>query len=308
MTPSTDDRPEDGTETDRTGTEPRPSATTRPSRGEPADGSRSSPDPAEAAARAELLAEENRRLRAEYARARRATYRRTAWWLAAVGAVAVLGGLVFTDGREVLFALGGTGLFGAILTYYLAPGRFVAADVGERVYAASAANATALIDELGLRSERRYLPGDGSSTPRLFVPQHGDCDCPDDRAGPIVTDPGERGLLLEPTGGRLFESFERTLEGSLSADPSAAATRLADGLVEQFELATDAEPSVDAEDGRVTVAIESSAFGDVDRFDHPVASFLAVGLADALERPIELEVDPGDGRAEWLVTCRWEPA
>lgn len=237
----------------------------------------------------------------------RATYRRTARWLVVVGAIAALGGLLFPDGREVLFALGGTGLFGAILTRYLTPGQFVAADVGERVYAATATNASALVDELGLRDERLYLPGNGSPSPRLFVPRRAEYALPDDRSGPIVTRSAERGLLLEPTGGELFESFERTLDGSLATDPAAAATQLADGVVEQFELARGAEPSVDADEGRVTVAIESSAFGDVDRFDHPIASFFAVGLAESLDRPIELEVDPGDGRTEWLVTCRWEP-
>lgn len=94
----------------------------------------------EQTARAELLAEENRRLRAEYARTQQTRYRRTAYGLAALGVLAVLGGLLFPNARGVLFALGGTGLFGGLLTLYLTPGQFVAADVGERVYAAMAAN------------------------------------------------------------------------------------------------------------------------------------------------------------------------
>ncbi|WP_222920204.1 hypothetical protein [Natrinema sp. SYSU A 869] len=268
----------------------------------------SSSDRDEAAARAELLAEENARLRAEYARAMRGTYRRTARWLAVVGVLAALGGGLFSDGRNVLFALGATGLFGAILTYYLTPGRFVAADVGDCVYAAAATNAQALADELALRDERLYLPGTGASSIRLFVPQRAEYTLPDDRSGPISTRSAERGLVLAPTGGRLLAEFERTLDEPLPAEPTAAATRLADGLVEQFELATSADPAVDADDGRATIAVESSAFGDVDRFDHPVASFLAAGFADALDQSIELEVDPGEERTEWLITCRWEPA
>ncbi|WP_408959699.1 hypothetical protein [Natrinema sp. 74] len=290
MTPTIDDP-------DRTDTRPSPND----------DGvSHSGPDPTELAARADLLAAENSRLRDEYARAMRTTYRRTAQWLAVVGAVAALGGVLLPDGREVLFSLGAIGLFGAILTYYLTPGQFVAADVGERVYAAAAANATALVDELALRDDRLYLPGRDSSPVRLFVPQRADYDRPDDRSGPVVTHAAERGLLLEPTGGRLFASFERTLAEPLPTDPTAATAQLADGVVEQFELATSAEPSVDADDGRVTVAVESSAFGAVDRFDHPIASFFAVGLADTLDRPIELTVEPGDDRSHWLVTCRWD--
>ncbi|QCS44885.1 hypothetical protein [Natrinema versiforme] len=266
----------------------------------------SAPDRAELAARAELLAEENARLRDEYARATRTTYRRTARWLAVVGALAVLGGFLFPDGRAVLFALGGTGLFGGILTAYLTPGRFVAADVGECVYAAAATNVAALIDDLALRDERLYLPGSEGASVRLFVPQRAEYELPDDRSGPIVTRAAERGLVLEPTGGRLFAEFERTLGEPLPAEPSAAATTLADAVVEQFELARRAEPAVDADDGRLTVAIDSSAFGDVDRVDHPVASFLAVGVAEALDRPIELAVDAGETPDEWLVTCRWD--
>ncbi|PCR92185.1 hypothetical protein [Natrinema ejinorense] len=278
----------------------------RPSQSD--DAARASPDRTEAAAKADRLAEENAHLRAEYARAMRGTYRRTARWLAVVGAVAVLGGGLFHHGRTVLFALGATGLFGAILTYYLTPGRFVAATVGDCVYAAAATNAQALVDDLALEDDRLYLPGTDPSSIRLFVPQRADSDPPTDAAGPFVTRPAERGLVLEPTGGRLLAAFERTLDGPLPAEPTAAATRLADGLVEQFELATEADPAVDPDDGRATVAVRSAAFGDVDRIDHPVASFLAAGFADALERPIELEVEPAEDRPEWLITCRWEPA
>ncbi|MDS0475729.1 hypothetical protein [Natrinema sp. 1APR25-10V2] len=257
------------------------------------------------AARAELLEEENRRLRAEYARTRQSQYRRTAAGLALVGGLAALGGLVFPNGRTVLFALAATGLFGGVLTYYLTPGTFVAADVSARVYAALAANEAAITDALGLGDDRIYLPG---TDVRLYVPQRATDDLPtaDDLEGPIQTDPAHRGLVLEPTGATLFEEFERALTADLATAPAPLATQLADGLVEQFELAGSAESNIDVDSGRVTVAVDNSVFGDVDRFDHPIASFLAVGFATGLERPIRLEVTPGDERAEWLVTCRWD--
>ena len=259
----------------------------------------------ELAARAELLAEENSRLREEYVRARRAQYRNTALGLAALGVVAGLGGLVFPGSREVLFVLAATGLFGGVLTYSLTPGRFVAAEVSERVYAGLAANQAALAAELGLREERVYLPGEGDGV-RLFVPRHREYDLPDADAGPIVADERSRGLLLEPTGDRLVRELERGLPGELAGQPAALAAQLADGLVEQLELARSAEPDVDPETGRVTVALGDPAFGPVDRFDHPVASFFAVGVATGLEQPVSLAVEPGDDRADWLVTCRWD--
>ncbi|AGB38642.1 hypothetical protein [Natronococcus occultus] len=260
-----------------------------------------------AEARAELLAEENRRLRAQHARARRSKYRRTALGLVAIGLCAVAGGVIFPDSRELLLALGATGLFGGLLTYYLTPEQFVAASVGERVYAAWAANGESLAAELGLREDRVYVPDERADTARLYVPARAEFEPPTDADGPVVVDRGSHGLLVAPTGATLFEEFERVLSGDLASRPEPLAVQLADGVVEQFELADGADPDVDAAGGRVTVGISGSAFGAVDRFDHPIASFLAVGLAVGLDRPVVLAVEDGDDRADWLVTCRFEP-
>lgn len=272
----------------------------------PEDDGVATSDYLELAGRAELLAEENSRLRREYTRARRSQYRNTAVGLATLGLLAGIGGLLFTESRDVLFVLAATGLFGGLLTYYLTPGQFVAAETGERVYAGLAANHDAIATDLGLREDRLYLPGGNRSQIKLFIPRHREYDLPSLDAGPIVTEVSSRGLLLEATGDGLFREFERGLTGTLAGNPTALATQLADGLVEQLELARSADPEVDHGSGRLTVAITDSAFGDVDRFDHPIASFFAVGLARGLDQPISLEVDPGDARADWLVTCRWE--
>lgn len=258
----------------------------------------------EAAARAEVLAEENRRLRTEYARARKAEYRRIAYGLAAVGLLGFLGGAVFPDGREILFAFGFTGLFGGVLTLYLSPTRVVAADVGERVYAAMAANDAALATQLGIDEQRVYVPGDGKPA-HLYLPQNSEYELPEPEEGPLVVADRRRGLFLEATGAFLFEEFERALTGDLATVPDALATQVVDGAVEQFELAASVDADIDATDGRATVRIAGAAFGDLDRFDHPLASFLAVGFAAGLDRPVTLEVDEADEYADWLVTCRW---
>jgi hypothetical protein len=66
---------------------------------------------------------------------------------------------------------------------------------------------------------------------------------------------------------------------------------------------------MDPEQPPLTVAIDESVYGPLDRFDHPVASVLAVGLAEGLETPVTLEeTTAADDRAEYLLTYRWGDA
>lgn len=263
-------------------------------------------------ARLELLEAENRRLREAYGRVRQTRHRRTALGLAGVGLVALVGAALFPAARVVLVVLGATGVFGGLLTWYLTPERFVAAEVGERVYAAMADNEASVAAELGLADRRVYLPEpdrpDREAT--LYVPQAADAAPPADRdrQGTFVVadDADRRGLALRPTGGPLLSELRRATAGRLADDPVALADQLAEGLREQFELVDGARPDVNPGEGRVTVAVSGSAYGDVTRFDHPVASLVAVGLAAGLEVPVTLTVDrTPEGPSEYLVTVRW---
>jgi hypothetical protein len=266
----------------------------------------------ELAAQVELLREENQRLREEYARARRSQYRQTAIALASVGIVSILGGILFPASQQVLVALGGTGLFAAILTYYLTPEAVIPATVGERVYSAFAATATQMIGELGLSGSRLYVPtGDGESAVRLYVPQETPVDdlasLDLERTFVVGDRSGGHGVAVDPTGGALFDEFERALAGELGEQPAAVGNRLAEALVEQFELVDSAV--ADSSEGQVVIAISGSVYGPIDRFDHPVPSFLAVGLARSLKQPISLTVTQADDdRADSIITCAWETA
>jgi uncharacterized small protein (DUF1192 family) len=264
-------------------------------------------------ARIDLLEGENRRLREEYARARRSQYRRTAIALFLVGAVALGAGALFPAVRNVLIAVGSVGVFAAILTVYLTPERFVPASVGERVYAAHADAGAAVVADLGLTDARVYVPADDGADPetpaRLFVPQHVGYEIPGadalDRPFVVTDDERGRGVALAPTGGALFAEFERALAGPLAEQPGGLADQLADALVEQFELVATARPEVAADEGRVTVGLSGSTYGGVDRFDHPVGSFLAVGFAVGLDQPVTASVATGDDRSDYLVTVEW---
>ena len=302
---------EDRTTTDDTSAEPEPSEATDAAGTTDATDSVSQADAAELASQLEVLTEENRRLREEYARARRTRYRRSALGLAVLGTLAALAGVAFPDTRTVLFALAMTGLFAGVLTYYLTPERFLAAAIGRDVYASLADNEGDLVTELGLQETAVYVPCESASTPPawLFVPHRSDYEVPDDDALEelfVVTETERsRGVSFRPSSAPLHEEFDRALADDLATEPAALADQLTEGLVEQFELADSATTDIDPEGDRVSIGISGSAYGPLDRFDHPIESFLGVGFARGLTLPVTVETTPADDRADILVTCRW---
>ena len=264
-------------------------------------------DEGELLARIETLQDENERLRRELSAARRTRYRRTAIGMAFLGGLGLLGAGLIPSLRELLLALGGTGLFGALLTYYLTPERFVAASVGEAVYGTLAENLESVAGELELSDTRVYVPVDGDPGVRLYLPEQppegGDLPASDDLRDSFVVTPTHRGLSLRPSGDSLRREFIKTTLPVPEA-PEELIAAACEALVEQFELVDAADPDAE-EPGRVTVRIAGSAYGPVERLDHPVASLLATVLADVTDEPVELEVAT-TGDAESLVTCRWD--
>ncbi len=261
-------------------------------------------------AQLDLLRAENRRLREEYRRARQAGYRRTAIGLGAIGIVAVLAGMLFPAAREVLLVLGAIGIFGGVLTRYLTPERFVAAETGERVYAAHADTLGALLEQLGLDETYEYVPVAGDPPARLFVPQHREYSRPGEAEleQPLVVGDrdDERGVSIVPAGGTLFREFESSVAGSLGTDPVTVVEQVGDALVEGFELARTTDADVDAADGRATLSIGGAVYDDADLPDNPLGSLLAVALAEALGVPVRLETRRSG--EELVVSCRWDPA
>jgi len=250
---------------------------------------------------------------------------RTRWWrhnasvvaftFAVFGLFAFGGGIVFVDMRPVLFVLFWTFLFAAALFRFLTPERQVRADIAERTWEALMRNETTLLETYNTCDAHVYIPAEGAGSEgvpvRLFVPR-----APDSGAEPtglaelessfVVSDAeGYRGLSLLPSGGYLFREFESLLGDELSDAPEDLAVQLADGLTEGLELANRVVPSVEAAERRATFRIDDSAYGPVDRFDHPVSSFLAVGLAVGLARSIVAETT-AEGNSSYVVTCRWE--
>jgi len=266
------------------------------------------------AAYVDLLETENSRLRRDAAAAHRAHYRRTALGFLALALLAGGGAVTFPDLRGVLLALAGIGGFAAVLSYYLTPEQVLAASSAERVYGAYATTGEALVDDLGLQETYVYLPARsgaaGGASVRLFVPQAEEYVVPDpgDLDGVIVgaDDRFQRGIAVYPTGGALFREFEQSLTEPLAEEPTALSKQLARGLVEVFEFVEDATVEPDTRGGRVTVGVTGTAYGAIDRFDHPVSSFLGAGLAHGLDHPVQVAVEAdGSGRFDALVACDW---
>lgn len=233
-------------------------------------------------------------------------HRRVSLGLVAVGLLAGISGIVFSDAREVLFSLAATGVFGGVLATVLGSDRVVPDTVAENVYASTAINGAVLVDALELSDRRVYVPTDDGVL--LYVPREGDRSMPTDPIVPwSVNETGGAGLVLEPTGSGLYREVDRTLPGNLDPGIETTVRALTDGLVDVLEIADEAVADVDPTEGKATVGVTGNSFGDVDRFDHPIASYLAAGFTSRLGRPVSLEVRPASGSADWEITCSWDP-
>lgn len=261
----------------------------------------------------QLLAEENARLRAQRETRVRQSYRRAAVGFVVVGLVAGVAGLLIPEAQTVLFSLAGVGLFSGVLTFWLTPTQVIAAPVGDRVYSAYAATGSALVGDLDLQETYVYVPAATyvaeTADVRLFVPQARQFVVPNRSALESLFvgggDDRTRGVSLVPTGAALLAEFER----SRSERPGTVeelARSVADALVEGFELVDRATATVDPGGDAVTIGVRGSSFGTVDRFDHPVGSFVAAAIASELDVPVRMEVRAADDRrTEFVVDCQW---
>lgn len=246
---------------------------------------------------------------------RASRHRRLALALAAVGIALFAIGWYVPGSRDVLFALGGTGVFAGVLLAFLTPESYIPASVGGDVYAALATNQVAMLGELGLTDRRIYVPREvqGTGTASLFVPQRDDFSLPSAAALEdlfVVSDDGTgHGVSLRPSAGELIEDLATTGSAGLEDRPGRLAVQLADALREGYGLVDGVAHDVHADGGRASFTVVGGALGPADRFDDPVSSFLASGLAVGLGRPVTVEVTPYEGRGfDHVVTCRWSTA
>lgn len=262
------------------------------------------PDWDQALLRAELEARlaEIERLKAALEKSTRRRYRRSAVGFVLLGLLGIGGAIVFPASRSVLLALGGSGVFVGLLTWYITPERFVPVSLADKIYRTLVSNQRGLIRDLGLSDTRVYVPtprtGGGTPGTVLFIP-HSDryrLPAPDrlrDETIHSETD-RSRGIALRPIGVGLFEEFERVLSGPLGDTPGQLLGQLTEGVVEQFELAESAIPDERRSDGELVIKLNGLELGTVDDLDHPAVSFIATGLAIGLNRAVRVETEPID--------------
>ncbi|WP_266081698.1 hypothetical protein [Haladaptatus caseinilyticus] len=266
-------------------------------------------------AQLDILAEENTQLRTAYRRSKQVEYRNTALGLTGISLICTLAAFVFPESQTVLFALAGSGGFGAVLTYYLTPEQVVPASIGERAYSAFAKTGDAVSAELGLQDTTIYIPEVGTPTQtstsvRLFRPQHARYKLPSTDALTsvfVVTDTeAEYGISLYPSGAMLLDEFKK-MTGDISSERDELAAQLAETLSQGFELVEDATVEEVEANQQITFSITGSAYGSITRFDHPVSSFLGSGLATHLQLPVTVEtVEVNVEKGEYLITCSWD--
>lgn len=271
----------------------------------------SSIEDSELAAQIDILVSENKRLRRLLAERQRSRYRQTAIALIGVGIVCGAAGTLVSEAAPVLFALAGTGVFGGVLTYFLTPERFITADIGQRVYEATAQSFDRICADLGISGRRIYIPvapadrNVSKSNSWLFIPQSEETTIPTAAAidSAFVVEDDARGLTVQPTGSELFTSFEESLTESLGDSPDTLCAQLSDALVEDLELAKSIEYETAPDEGRVSMRFSEILYGNATQFDHPIVSLVAVGLATGLQVPIETTITDTDPLS---VTFRWE--
>jgi len=263
------------------------------------------------------LAARNNELRADSLRARFARYRALSAALMGAGLGVLLIGLIFGMENIVgatiastLVILGGIGLFTGIFTYYLTPERFVTATVVTAVCRSLDSVSQSMQGEW-TKPVYTYDPESGSANEvRLELVSNLEST---DR-GPITEElgrprpdeiPGITAAKVAPTGMFLYREARLSLTQEVGSTNERILS-LAETLDSPLGLVDNLEATWDS--SRLSVRIADSACGPIDRFDHPVVSLLACGLAIETESSVVCETERVEATDfDWEIVCRQVP-
>lgn len=226
-------------------------------------------------------------------------------FLLAILGIASLGGWFLSGAATTgpLLYFGGIGLFGAVLVSLLLPERSLPPVVAEGLHRALVSAVERGGNAGATRAVTVYRPGpDGEGDTGTAEP--GDVrvhtvDGEFRNRDSIESEPSTAatGARSAAAGAVLYRAFRAEAIPEIGATPETFAWQLCRGLTDWFDLATDATPEVESTGG-MTIHVEGSTLPGVDRFDHPIVSFLGVALACYRDRPIAVDVQPGEGELE----------
>lgn len=208
---------------------------------------------------------------------------------------------------RVLTALAATLTVGGVLNHVLVQGRDLPLSVTESTVTAAADTVETLVAARDLPDERVYVPSTGDRGPQLVVPVSDEDVLA--AAGRTVDDADTDGVAVTPSAAGLVARFDGQGVDAVADSPAERLDALCDALTAVYELAGGATPTV--EGGHATIAVRACPIGQPRRVDHPVSSFLATGLAEALDRPVEVTaVRPDEGNRAYAfeVSLRWAAA
>jgi len=243
---------------------------------------------AELEALVDVLQTENRRLRSDRGHTQKTSYQKTALSLAAVGLVAVIGGIVFPDVRSVLFATGTIGVIGSVMTWHLRPAKTVPIELCEGIYQSASMTLTDIRTDLGLEAVAMYVSF--GNRVRGVIPPNRDSTVPDDLAHAFPTDhKGSKYLTFTPSGLSLVHEIEKIRITDKPQDFVTTVEAVAEGIVEHLEVADKVAISQESENSDLRISVDDPAFGPLTDIDHPVVSTLACAAVQSCDEPIIIE-------------------
>jgi hypothetical protein len=228
--------------------------------------------------------------------------------------LAVAGATQFPDVTEILFILGGIGLYTAVLIWYLTPEEFSPHTVAEGIYEVVTRNRRDIIEQFDLSIEPTYVYTGDAEHAKVFIPQQPNDHPPaPERITTTILTTDQNvcyGAAFVPCGLSLFEEFEQIRPDPLGETPETAVEQLLEGLTEGFGLIENPSFVLGDDANELELYVEDVPFGPVTRFDHPIVSFVAIGLAEALNASVAVEVESESDESESSeseITYRWEP-
>lgn len=211
---------------------------------------------------------------------------------------------LWPSGPDVAIYIAIVGLFGAVVSYLVLPGRTLSPLVADGLYEALGSTAIAQPAKSKEPVAGLYVPTDDESSNTTQVRPFNHQLASSRRHSPSE---GTDEFGTRPSGDVLYREFKTRVGNDSVTTGKAFAWQLCRALTDWFELTAHARPS-SGDTGTLTVRIVDSAVGSTIGYEHPTVSFLAVAFARWNDMPVVAAVHPVENRTdEYRIECRTAP-